>query len=202
MAPPIIMVPRKNRLDSLSARRVMHLCLMVSSAVHLFLVIVFKNAFPLYWPDTELRTYRVELIRPPVEGLEKADLSDGELKKLLNPPPDSDEDTISLNTEDERYVTYARVIKKRILRRWHYPIEAKENLIEGRLLLLFRLNRNGHLIGLRVLESSGHQILDREAQRAVKAASPFPPFPSHVRVSRLNIKANFDYRIASHRPQK
>jgi TonB family protein len=48
---------------------------------------------------------------------------------------------------------------------------------------------------IRVAESSGHQILDAEATRAVRSAAPFPPFPNHVTVARLNIKASFDYRI-------
>lgn len=180
----------------------MRVCVILSLLFHLLFVFAFKNAFSWYRPDTELRTFRVELIRPPVEDMEKDDLSDGEMEKILekdSSTPEGSEETISLNTEDKRYMTYARVIKESILRHWRYPLPARENLIEGRLLVLFSLNPGGNLIAFSVLNGSGCEILDQEAQRAVRAAGPFPPFPSHVKVTRLNIKADFDYRIAARR---
>ena len=105
------------------------------------------------------------------------------------------EDTISLGTTDKRYVSYAKIIKQALMAQWHYPEAARDNLMEGRTLLLFTLSREGTLQDLRLISSSGYMILDSEAMRAVKAAAPFPAFRGSVTVATLHIKPNFDYRL-------
>jgi TonB family protein len=49
---------------------------------------------------------------------------------------------------------------------------------------------------MEITRSSGHEVLDREAERAVQSATPFPPFPSTITVSRLNINVSFDYTLS------
>lgn len=177
----------------------MRMSVLVSLLLHAMLLFTFRNAFSSYWVREDLRTYKVELIRPPIEDMdneEKADADVAKAKPEPKPPPSEEsQDTISLDTRDKRYVDYARVIKERIMAQWKYPREARESLIEGRLLVLFSLSKQGNMTQIKVTESSGHEILDREAARAVSSAAPFPPFPEHVTVNRLNIKASFDYRI-------
>lgn len=189
-----------NRLPFLQSGTIMRICLVVSFVIHILFVLTFRQAFPWAWPEEELRTYTVEFIRPPVDDLEQDDLSDGEMgRNEKNESPDhaQSQDTISLDTLDKRYVSYTRVIKTSIMREWTYPPLAKENLIEGKLLLMFSLKKTGEMVGIRILTGSGHRILDDEAVRAVRAASPFPPFPDHITVGRLNIKADIDYRITA-----
>jgi TonB family protein len=181
------------------SRTVIRISVLVSLLLHALLLFTFRNAFSSYWAREDLRTYNVELIRPPIEDMdneEKADADVAKAKQEDKPPPSQEsQETISLDTTDRRYVDYARIIKERILAQWKYPKEARENLVEGKLLVLFSLNKQGNMTEIKVTESSGHDILDREAARAISSASPFPPFPEHVTVSRLNIKASFDYRI-------
>jgi len=180
----------------------MKICLIVSFFFHGVFVLAFQEAFPWAFAEEELRTYTVEFTRPSVEDLEKDDLSDGEMGKSEGkdtPEATESQDTISLDTRDKRYISYARVIRDRIMGHWRYPQEARDNLTEGKLLVLFSLNRTGSLLGIRILKSSGHTILDDEAVRAIRAAGPFPSFPGHITVTRLNIKANIDYRIAARR---
>jgi len=50
---------------------------------------------------------------------------------------------------------------------------------------------------IKIEQGSGHEILDREVLRAIKASLPFPSFPASIKVARLNIKAQFDYRLSS-----
>ncbi|MGD2125656.1 MAG: energy transducer TonB, partial [Desulfobacteraceae bacterium] len=115
------------------------------------------------------------------------------------PAAEESQDTISLDTKDKRYITYARVIKERISYHWTYPQEAKDNLMEGKLTVLFSLNRGGDLTQINIVIGSGYDILDLEALQAIRGAAPFPPFPEHITVGRLNIKATFDYRITTRR---
>jgi TonB family protein len=181
------------------SRTVIRISVLVSLLLHAMLLFTFRNAFSSYWAREDLRTYKVELIRPPIEDMDNEEKADADVAKARQedkpPPSQESQETISLDTTDKRYVDYARIIKERILAQWKYPKEARENLVEGKLLVLFSLNKQGNMTEIKVTESSGHDILDREAARAISSAAPFPPFPEHVTVSRLNIKASFDYRI-------
>ena len=184
---------------------IMRICLMISVLFHVVLLLSFRDAFPLYTDPEDLRTYEVELLRPPVEDMDRQEKADADIEKLKEEPkpvPEETQETISLDTDDKRYVTYARVIKERIMAHWSYPQEARNNLLEGRLLAVFSLNKEGSLTRLDIRESSGYDILDREAARAIRNASPFPPFPEHITVSRLNVQATFDYYITAKRTKK
>ena len=55
-----------------------------------------------------------------------------------------------------------------------YPRLARQAGWEGRVLLKFKLLRSGEVQELRVLETSGHPLLDDAAMNAVGRAAPFP----------------------------
>ena len=174
--------------------------LTLSFLLHIILVLAFQKAFPLQWNLEPLRTYAVELIRPSVEDIDMDEPSQTlreDLKQEEDTSPLDAQDTISLDTKDKRYVSYAKIIKGEIMRHWRYPPQARAYLIEGSLTALFTLSRNGAMTQIRITKVSGQEILDKEVIRAINKAAPFPPFPSSVTVSRLNIQANFDYRLTS-----
>ena len=64
-------------------------------------------------------------------------------------------------------------------------------------MVMFSLVREGRMTHVKIIETSGHKVLDDEAVRAIRAAAPFPPFPKHITLGRLNIKANFVYRLTT-----
>jgi TonB family protein len=180
--------------------KILRICLIVSLAFHVVMVLTLQNAVPTFLAGEYLRTYRVELLRPPVDDMDLEEKPDTDIVKPEEPAapkPSSVEsqETISLDTEDKRYVTYAQAIKERIAGQWKYPQEARKKKLEGRLVALFSLNREGALTRMEVTRSSGHDVLDREAERAIQSAAPFPPFPSTISVSRLNINVSFDYTL-------
>lgn len=51
----------------------------------------------------------------------------------------------------------------------HYPDMARRNGWQGTVLLLLKIDAAGQVVQVQVLESSGHQILDAEAVRAVQS---------------------------------
>lgn len=182
------------------SRVVIRYALVISFILHVILSFAFQRFLPSPWSWEKLRSYKVELIRTPVEDMDRPGSSDAEIARLKehsDPIDGRDVETISLDTEDKRYTSYARVIKERILRRWAYPPEAKKDLIQGRVLAIFSLGRDGKMIQVVIAGSSGYEILDGEVIRAIRSADPFPPFPEHVTVKRLNIKALFDYRFTT-----
>jgi len=62
----------------------------------------------------------------------------------------------------------------------NYPEKARQKGIFGDLRLLVALLPNGTLKEIRVLESSGHKLLDDAAIRIVRLAAPFAPFPDEL----------------------
>jgi TonB family protein len=188
----------KSDLSPEHEKRIMRLSLGASLLIHVILLLSLQKAFPIPWLAEGLRTYTVELIRPPVEDLGDEMTSRAEIGPVREDrpvPPAVDQETITLDTQDKRYVSYARAVKERIMHHWRYPPEARLNLMEGRLTVLFSLTRAGQMARVGILQPSGFPVLDQEAIRAIRAAAPFPAFPEHVTVGRLNIQASFDYRL-------
>ena len=180
---------------------ILRTCLILSLAFHAVMVLALQDVVPIDLAVEDLRIYRVELLRPPVDDMDLAVKPDTDISKPEEPaasktPSEETQETISLDTDDKRYVTYAQAIKERIAGQWKYPQEARKKKLEGRLVALFSLNREGHLTRLDITKTSGHEVLDREAERAIRSAAPFPPFPSTVTVSRLNINVSFDYTLS------
>jgi TonB family protein len=194
-----MMIRSLNNTSLFQSGAVMRISLVFSLLFHAIMIFALQEAFPLHWHVEELRTYRVDLIRPPTEDMDPEELSAPDISRTEQEPkpPPLDQDTISLDTKDERYVTYAKLIKERIGFHWKYPPDALERLLEGKLMVVFSLARKGEVIQIQLMKNSGYKILDKEAIRAIRAASPFPPFPGHISVSRLNIRASFDYRLTA-----
>ena len=113
-----------------------------------------------------------------------------------NPSSFEAEATVSLDSQDLKYVSYLSEIKKKIEPKWHYPERAKKVGLQGKLALYFSIVRDGHLDRLELLSSSGHSLLDREALNAVRGAAPYYPLPKRLKITRLNILATFEYRIS------
>lgn len=183
-----------------SPAAVMKASLVISFFFHVIILLVFQEAFPFYFISQELRTYRVELIRPPVDDIDEEDLPGNSIDPTEQdeiPADDASQDTISLDTKDERYVSYATFIKDKIMLHWKYPPQARAYLIEGKLMVLFSLASDGGLTHLTITDSSGNEMLDNEVIRAINSSVPFPPFPGSITVKRLNIRATFDYRLTS-----
>jgi periplasmic protein TonB len=119
------------------------------------------------------------------------------LKELLPPvnwaATSRSDAPVSLNTRDPVYITYFNKIKQLIESQWDYPELALRYGLQGRLSLEFTIGSDGQLERLRLVRSSGSQLLDEEALRAIKAASPFPPIPPWVKPSPLSISASMEY---------
>ncbi len=104
-----------------------------------------------------------------------------------------DDEPVSLDTTEVKYASYFARIKHQIERVWIYPIKAAQRGISGDLTLTFRISKDGNLLGARLLDRSGHEILDVAALKAVKEAAPFYPFPATIDREKLSIHANFVY---------
>jgi len=71
------------------------------------------------------------------------------------------------NTED------GKAIRKAIEKALIYPLFAKKRGWEGSALTEFTVNAKGYPEGIRIIESSGHNILDTAAKESLIKAAPF-----------------------------
>jgi len=62
----------------------------------------------------------------------------------------------------------------------NYPEEARKLRIYGQLRLLVTVKRDGSLLSVQVLESSGQKVLDDAAKKIVRLSAPFAPFSGEL----------------------
>jgi protein TonB len=62
----------------------------------------------------------------------------------------------------------------------NYPKAARELGLFGSLILHVVVRADGELVGVRVVRSSGHDVLDQAAVHIVELAAPFAPFPDSI----------------------
>ena len=78
----------------------------------------------------------------------------------------------------------------------HYPRMARRLGLEGRVVLGFTILADGRLAGLRVVQSSGSELLDEAALEAVREAAPFPPFPPGLGRERWDFTLPLDFNLS------
>ena len=79
---------------------------------------------------------------------------------------------VSLDTANFPFTYYLRQVTDRIEQNWVRP---QENV--GRVVVYFRIKRDGSIVEPQVHESSRNQSVDILAKGAVQRSEPFPPLP-------------------------
>ena len=70
----------------------------------------------------------------------------------------------------------------------YYPEEAKQQQLRGEVRLMVILNAQGGIRAIRLLESSGHPVLDEAAKSSVRRGAPFGHFDANMKdISELRI---------------
>ncbi|MCH2389705.1 MAG: TonB family protein [Nitrospinales bacterium] len=105
----------------------------------------------------------------------------------------SNDEPIPLDTKEEKYVSYFSRIKQQIQRVWVYPAQGTKRKLSGEVTLKFEISKDGNLLSLRLVNTSGFDILDINATKAVKEAAPYYPFPATISKKKLSILATFIY---------
>lgn len=86
---------------------------------------------------------------------------------------------------------YMRELQRRIKMNWEPP-KGNES---KRVVLLFKIARDGRLLSVRVFKSSGLPNADRAALSAVELTAPFRPLPADFRGQSIDIQFTFDYNV-------
>ncbi len=96
--------------------------------------------------------------------------------------------------EDIRSRYLSRVLR-RLQEAKRYPSRARRRAIEGRVKLELVIRREGSASPGKILQSSGHDILDEAALEMVERAAPFEPLPEELGVERLELVVPVSYTL-------
>ncbi len=157
---------------------------------------------------------RIEIEKPPL--LPKIDVM-GEEKKLkevveqpkpLKPQPEPrpeevvmqeplkepiEEKVEVIDPAQETMLRYQDMIKQRIEKVRRYPAFAKRQGIEGAVHLNFQVLSNGLSKDIKIIFSSGSNVLDKEAVATIQRANPFPPIPPKINQNFVSIELSIAF---------
>lgn len=77
----------------------------------------------------------------------------------------------------KEHFTYIRDI---IFQHIQYPEEAKQKGLEGKVLVAFIIMEDGTVKDIKIINSSGCELLDKSAMETIKTSAPFPKPPVHA----------------------
>ena len=86
---------------------------------------------------------------------------------------------------------YMRELQRRIKMNWDPP-KGNES---KRVVLLFKIAKDGRLLSCRVHKSSGLPSADQAALKAVELTAPFKPLPPDFKGQNIDIQFTFDYNV-------
>lgn len=86
---------------------------------------------------------------------------------------------------------YMSELSRRIKANWDPPRGEESK----RVVLLFTIAKDGRLLNVKVVKSSGTPAADRAALAAVELTAPFRPLPAEFRGPNVDIQFTFDYNV-------
>ena len=86
---------------------------------------------------------------------------------------------------------YMRELQRRIKMNWDPP-KGNES---KRVVLMFKIAKDGRLLSCSVFKSSGLPNADKAAINAVQATAPFRPLPAEFKGQSIDIQFTFDYNV-------
>jgi protein TonB len=98
--------------------------------------------------------------------------------------------TIRVDDADFKFGYYLEIVKERVSSNWSPPPVrgSPEGVVST---VYFRIRRNGSISDARIESSSGFELYDRSAIRAVGLADPLPPLPAGFKGKWLGVHFEF-----------
>ncbi len=109
-----------------------------------------------------------------------------------NPGPGNPNGRPGIDTiREPDFGPYMRELQRRIKMNWDPP-KGNES---KRVVLLFKIAKDGRLLSCSVYKSSGLPNADNAAINAVKLTAPFKPLPAEYKGQSIDIQFTFDYNV-------
>ena len=97
---------------------------------------------------------------------------------------------IMLENKNFKFSYYTNAIVKKISKYWQWS----SSISACRAVVYFKINRRGYATDVKIKESSGDDVFDQNAIRAVELASPFPELPESYNEDNLGVYFEFKFR--------
>jgi len=104
-------------------------------------------------------------------------------------------DTVWMDSQQDLLISFMRRFRTNIYNVWNYPAAAAQRNRQGTCLVRITIDRRGNVVDVKLLESSGHRVLDQETIRAVRKGATYGPLPRSYQHEELKIMAFFEYRL-------
>jgi periplasmic protein TonB len=88
---------------------------------------------------------------------------------------------------------WRKQIGKQLESKKKYPADARARREEGDVLIVFHLDRQGRLVGSRIVRGSGSATLDKAGLALVREAQPFPPPPPLAASKRIILPIRYHW---------
>jgi TonB family protein len=88
--------------------------------------------------------------------------------------------SVNTSPQDFRGNDFYRAIRTLLEKARSYPLLARERGLEGTVFVSFVIGSRGLPQDVKIMKSSGHQILDEEVKKMLKKASPFPGIKGEI----------------------
>ncbi|MDH5737036.1 MAG: energy transducer TonB [Gammaproteobacteria bacterium] len=118
------------------------------------------------------RSLEIATLEARLDELQQIHANRPRIKRLTSLSTKSSVDAYYLNSWRRKIETIGNL---------NYPDEARRQKVYGSLRLLVAITPDGNVQEVKVLESSGHPVLDDAAVRIVRLAAPYAPFPDELR---------------------
>jgi protein TonB len=96
-----------------------------------------------------------------------------------------------LDAQQDDLAPYFEEIRRRVKRNWQPSSPGDDRST----VVAFAIERNGQITGLRIVETSGKERVDRDALEAIQKSAPFAPLPQSFNRDRLEVQFNFNIYI-------
>jgi protein TonB len=103
--------------------------------------------------------------------------------KVMEPPP------------AEVIDGYGETLSRLIARHQHYPRVAQMRGWEGTVQVAIDIGSQGKISGMKISQSSGFEVLDKQALDMIKSAAPFPPAPQSLQGKEFVVNVPIIFRL-------
>jgi TonB family protein len=97
------------------------------------------------------------------------------------------------DTQGVDFGPYIQRLIQEVKEHWYELIPESAEMKRGKLKLEFAILKDGHVAGLKLMQSSGDVALDRPAWGSITGSDPFPPLPNEFTGQNLTLMFTYYY---------
>lgn len=107
--------------------------------------------------------------------------------KVEQPPPQAPQQARTRGGMERDEATWRGQLSRHLLKFKRYPSEAQSRGEEGTVTLSFTVDRTGHVLAHKIVQSSGYPPLDAEVMSMIERAQPLPAFPNSMTETQIDL---------------